>query len=189
VTDPLEHAIKLDLASGAHLTILYFSDREMRWIFKHHYIGNKKPGARPDIANDVQLVANYTDGILAPTLVLSMHVVVPSRLGQQFFVGVDISPGANTYLEFTYGRTPPVTGTAYRLAEISKGARERVCLDNLEPALVKPINFPFPIPNQLAVIFGRVSFPFLGNDGVIDHFDLPTSTLRHEPDVEKEAME
>lgn len=30
---PLEHEITLNLASGAHLRLRYFSDREQRWIF------------------------------------------------------------------------------------------------------------------------------------------------------------
>jgi hypothetical protein len=172
----IEHAINLDLASGARLTLLYFSDREQRWIFKYHYIGQRKPGADPAIVNDVGLVANYEAGILASQIVLSMHVVVPSRLGQEFYVGVDISPGAKTYLEFTYERGD----AAYRLIEICKGARERIRLDTLAPALVRPIKFSFPIPDRGAVVFGRISFPFLANDDVISHFDLPAKTLRNE---------
>ena len=120
----IEHEIRLDLASGARLAILYFSDRAQRWVFSYRYVGDKKPGAAPEICNDVQLVANYADGLLAPQLVLSMHVVVPSRLGKQFYVGVDISPGGEPYLEVTCERvlflargvahlrtSPPATGS------------------------------------------------------------------------------
>ena len=117
--DPIEHQIDLRLASGADLKILYFSDREMRWIFSYSYRGERRPGEQPDVVNQVRLTAEYIEGLLAPSFVLSMHVVIPSRLGQSYFAGVDISPGGKTYLEFTYRlyRESP-DATAYRLAEI-----------------------------------------------------------------------
>lgn len=231
--DPLQHEIRIDLASGAHLTILYFSDRELRWIFSYDYVGEKAPGAPPEIANDVRLTADYNDGLLAPQIVLSMHVVIPGRLGQQFFAGMDISPGAKTYLEFTYERRslemiafptspvrmegiaaidasaarqrlvppsslpsgPHVTPSAltdikisndgpvppadeYRLVEICKGARESVRLADAEPALVRPIEFPFPVPDRLPIEFGKLRVPFRTNAGTFAHFDLPERTLR-----------
>jgi hypothetical protein len=184
------HEINLALASGANLTILYFSEHDLRWIFTYRYVGLKAPGADPDVFNEVKLIANYADGLLTPQLVLTMHVIVPSRLGQQFFVGMDISPGAKTYLEFNYARRflEPKPGreggdglerTAeeYRLIEICKGARERVQLDGLGPAIVKAIEFPFPVPDRLP-IKGGVQVPFLLNDGSLSHFELPTRTLR-----------
>lgn len=171
--DPLQHEIQLDLASGARLTILYFSDRELRWLFSYHYVGEKDPGTDPEVVNEVRLTADYAEGLLAPKLVLTMHVIIPSRLGREFFAGMDISPGAKTYLEFNY----ELIGKAYRLVEICKGARDRVRLDDA-PALVKPIESPFPIPDCLPVEYGTVSVPFRTNQGAIAHFDLPTRTLR-----------
>lgn len=179
--DPIEHEIDLRLASGAHLKLLCFSDREHRWIFSYNYVGEKKPGTDPEIVNKVRLTTNYESGLLVSQFVLSMHVVVPSRLGQQFFVGVDISPGAKTYLEFTYERErTPETGDSYRLVEICKNARERVRLDAVAPALVKPIEFPFPVPDRVPVEFGNLNVPFRTNTGGIAYFELPARTLRHE---------
>ena len=175
--DPLEHEIALELASGAELRILYFSDRELRWLFAHDYVGQKAPGAAPQIVNKTRLTADYVDGVLSTTLVLSMHVVVPERLGREFYVGVDISPGAKTYLEFTYERTVD-TPHAYLLVEICKGARERVRLDQVAPALVKPIEFPFPVPDRLLYENGKLRVPFLTNAGSIQHFELPWATVR-----------
>ena len=74
----------------------------LRWIFSYHYVGEKKPGETPAVINQVQLTADYAAGLLAPAFMLSMHVIIPGRLGQRYFVGVDISPGAKTYLEFSY---------------------------------------------------------------------------------------
>src|SRR6478672_2103977 len=99
---PLEHEITLDLASGAHLRLLYFSDREQRWIFSYDYVSPERAREPPDVINKVCLVANYADGLLKSNFVLSMHVVIPSRLGREFLAGLDISPGAKTYLEFNY---------------------------------------------------------------------------------------
>lgn len=174
--DPIEHEIKLLLASGATLTILFFSDREQRWIHAYNYIGNKTPGADPDISNEVRLTANYESGILVSQIVLSMHVVVPARLGQRYFAGVDISPGAKTYLEFNYERTVG-TPDNYLLVEVCKGARDRVRLDR-GPGLMQPIEFPFPVPDRIAIEFGKLRVPFLTNAGSINHFELPWSTVR-----------
>lgn len=180
--DPIQHEIDLTLASGARLTLLYFSDREQRWIFSYDYVGEKDPGAAPEVVNKVKLVANYEAGLLTSQLVLSMHVVIPARLGQQFFAGVDISPGAKTYLEFTY--QAPISdldnraGDAFRLVEICKGARDRVRLTDVAPAIVRPIEFPFPIPDCLPIEHGMLHVPFRTNTGDVAHFDLPTRTLR-----------
>ena len=172
--DPLEHEITLALASGATLKLLYFSDREQRWIFSYDYVGDKAPGAQPAIANDVRVTANYVDGELADQFVLSMHVIVPSRLGQHYFAGIDISPGAKTYLEFSYERQD----NAYRLVEICKGARDRVNLANLKQALVRPIDFPFPVADRIPVDYGVLRVPFRRNHDVIGFFELPKRTLR-----------
>ena len=172
--DQLQHEITVTLASGAKLTLLYFSDRELRWIFSYDYIGEKVPGAAPDVVNKTRLVANYEAGLLTSQLVLSMHVVIPARLGQQFFAGVDISPGAKTYLEFTYERFDE----AFRLVEIGKGARASVRLTDVDPAIVRPIEFPFPVSDRIAIEFGAIHVPFLTNQGDIAHFDLPTRTHR-----------
>jgi hypothetical protein len=172
--DQLQHEIALKLASGARLTLLYFSDRELRWIFSYNYIGEKKPGTAPDIVNEVRLTANYANGFLAPQVVLSMHVIIPERLGQRFFAGVDISPGAKTYLEFNYEHN----GDAFRLVEICKGARERVRVTDVEPALMRPIEFPFPVPDRIPIEHGTLHVPFRTNQGALAHFELPTRTLR-----------
>ena len=184
----LQHEINLKLASGAHLTLLYFSDRELRWIFSYNYVGEKDPGAAPEVVNEVRLVANYEAGLLTSQLVLSMHVVIPARLGQQFFAGVDISPGAKTYLEFTYERRVGEPGReggdgadrgddAFRLVEICKGARDRVRVSEALPAIVRPIEFPFPIPDRIPIDYGMLHVPFRTNQGNVAHFDLPTRTL------------
>ena len=178
MTEPLEHAIDLVLASGAGLKILYFSDREMRWIFSYDYRGERRPGEMPDLVNEVRLTAEYAEGLLASALVLSMHVVIPARLGQQFFAGVDISPGAKTYLEFHYQRDDnAIISPEYRLIAIQKGAREQVLLGDQKASLVKQIEFPFPIPDRLPA-GPRVRVPFRLNDDEISHFELPARTLR-----------
>jgi hypothetical protein len=178
MTEPLEHAIDLVLASRARLKILYFSDREMRWIFSYDYRGERRPGEMPDLVNDVQLTAEYAEGLLAPALVLSMHVVIPARLGQQFFAGVDISPGAKTYLEFHYQRDDnTIVSPEYRLIAIQKGARAQVLLGDRKASLVRQIEFPFPVPDRIE-IHDRLRVPFRLDDGTISHFELPVRTLR-----------
>jgi hypothetical protein len=188
--DPIEHQIHLDLASGAKLTLLFFSDREQRWIFAYDYIGDTKLGKTPDIVNNVRLTLDFEDGELAKTFVLSMHVIIPSRLGKNFFVGMDVSPGAKTYLEFVYEhyKEPYLLDThrprvginlgEYRLAEIRKGARDVVRLPSQDPALMKPVNFPFPVTDRITFESGKIRVPFLTNAGDINVFEVPTCTGR-----------
>jgi hypothetical protein len=183
--DPLEHEVTLSLASGATLKLLYFSDREQRWIFSYDYFGEKHLRPAPEIVNKTKLTVNYEAGVLASPLLLSMHIIVPERLGQKFFAGMDISPGAKTYLEFTYERDvlPSVVGGAersvsYRLVEICKGARERVRLADVDPGLIRPIEFPFPVPDRIGVDFGVLRVPFRTNAGSTAFFDFPERTLR-----------
>ena len=97
-----------------------------------------------------------------------------------FFAGIDISPGAKTYLEVPDTRVDDWHGypTTFRLTEICKGARDRVHLDDQDPALVRPIVCPFPIPDRIRIEFGRFRVPFLLNTGELAYFELPPSTLR-----------
>jgi hypothetical protein len=108
-----------------------------------------------------------------------MHVIIPTRLGQRFFAGMDISPGAKTYFEFLYERQQAAFGrldAEYRLVEICKGARDRVrWLDT--PALLQAIESPFPIPDRIALT-NMVQVPFRTDAGTIAHFELPRSTVR-----------
>jgi hypothetical protein len=171
---PLQHEITLDLASGAKLKLRYFSDREQRWIFSYNYVSPERAREPPDVINKVCLVANYDGGLLEDHFVLSMHVVIPSRLGREFLAGLDISPGAKTYLEFNYVRS----SNEYKLTEICKGARERVRLDKAEPAIIRPLEFPFPIPDRVPIKFGKLQIPFRTNADIINHFDLPEKTSR-----------
>lgn len=172
----LQHEITLDLASGARLGLCYFSDRELRWIFSYNYVSPER-SREPDGINKIRLVATYTDGLLESSFVLSMHVVIPGRLGREFFAGLDISPDAKAYLEFSYARS----SNEYKLIEICKGAGERVRLDAATPAIIKPIAFPFPVPDRIPVECGRLQVPFRTSADSINHFDLPERTLRWIP--------
>jgi len=175
MSGPFEHEVRLLLASGARLKLLYFSDRDQRWIFSYSYVGDKKAGQAPDVVNDVQLTANYECGVLASPIILSMHVVFPDRLGQRYWAGVDISPGAKTYLEFTYERR----AEEYRLVEICKGASQRVKLEeDTRLGLIRQVEFPFPVLDRVYLEFGKYQLPFLTNEGAIREFELPERTLR-----------
>ena len=173
--DAVTQQIVLTLSSGADLKLLYFSDHTLRWIFSYHYVGEKNPGEPPDVVNQIRLTADYGGGVLAPAFVLSMHIIIPGRLGQSYFVGVDISPGAKTYLEFSYERSD---GQEYRLVEICKGARERLRLEDQPPALLRSIEFPFPVPDRLSAQDPQVRVPFRLNSGEIAYFELPLSVLQ-----------
>lgn len=175
--DQVQHAITLDLASGARLKLLYFSDRELRWIFSYVYVRAQREGApsggKPlEIINETRFIANYTNGQLKGPLELSMHVEIPGRHGRKFFAGMDISPGAKTYLEFRYERFTH----EYKLTEICKGVREHIRLDDAELAIVRLVTFPFPVPDRLPIELGQLRVPFRANTDIVAHFELPERT-------------
>lgn len=173
----IEHAFHLEVSSRAKLSILYFSDRETRWLFSYHYRGERDPGTDPEIVNDVRLTADYKDGQLIDQFVLSMHIVIPSRLGKRFFAGMDISPGAKTYFEFLYERQPRgFQEDVYRLIEICKGANTRLRVDEAK-GFIQTINSPFPILDQIAIT-NMIYVPFRTNAGTTAYFELPWSTVR-----------
>jgi hypothetical protein len=161
----IEHEIKLDLASGARLTILYFSDRALRWIFSYNYVGTKDPGAAPEVVNEVRLTADYDDGLLAAQILLSMHVVIPSRLGQEFFAGMDISPGAKTYLEFSYERIPTPMMVAFPTSPVRIEDITVVGAPHTRPRLEPPSSFPSGPP--YAPPIARTDNVKISNDGSV----------------------
>ena len=209
VTDlpPWEGTLRMEqrLDSGVVQETLMHSWAEMRWICSYQYLRDKELGRQPKLINDWRLVVDFHEGQLQAQIKVSMHIIVPELLGQQRFLGVDISPGAKTYLEFLYERPdervpvdyndPYWKGTRpevypdgipgpFYLAEISKGARPAVdvrplTFPNQAPALVKPVvvDFDFPFKGQINWKHGY-SVPFLANDDETSAFRVPSSLRR-----------
>ena len=57
-------------------------------------------------------------------------------------------------------------------------ARDCVSLTDVEPALVRSIKFPFPVPDRIPIEYGELRVPFRTNQDDVAYFDLPTRTLR-----------
>lgn len=202
----MSYQTRLDLACGLRLTQHFFSWDEMRWIFegRFHWSDEADPHTSK-IINEWKLLVDFKGGHLMPRFKVSMHVIVPERLGKQYFLGVDISPGAKTFLEFYYERPEPVvarpTGETdpywkgippqnipripgpFYLAEISQGARPPIDVRALTaehgPGLVKPIevNFPFPIADRIPWHHGY-QIPFLDDNFEVAQVVVPESLIK-----------
>lgn len=179
---PLEHLLRFPLAGGGAVRVLAFNLRE--WALEWHYIYTKRDGDEPHgdvvLYNEMRVHARFTDGKIDDKLTVTMHVVLPQRLGREFFAGVDISPGAKTFLEFGYARK----GSAFCLIEIVQGAGgpgKHWTIDTPEmprAGLRKQIDFPFPVLDRIELRYGSYEVPFLRDDGLIEHFDIPVATRR-----------
>lgn len=177
---PLEHLLRFPLAGGGTVRVRAFDQRE--WTLEWYHVYTKRDGDEPRgdavLYNEMRVRARFTDGKISDKLTVTMHVVLPQRLGREFFAGVDISPGAKTFLEFGYTRK----GSAFCLVEIVQGAGgpgERWTIDTPETpqaGLLKQIDFPFPVLDRIELRYGCYEVPFLRDDGSIGHFDVPVAT-------------
>jgi hypothetical protein len=167
--------MNFDLYTGARLEVLEFPEDEThRWIFTYHYIEAKALGEMPEVVIEYSLVVNYMCGELADTFELAMHVIIPSRLGQKSFAGVDISSGAKTYLRFVYKRWGE---KSYRLHAVGKGVDPDRELPR-DGGLVKQPVLPFVLLDEVEGEFGRFSVPFHHRDGSTKEFSFPYHILR-----------
>jgi len=115
---------------------------------------------------------NYDSGH-AQDCNLTMDITRPDKRGKQYFVGVDISKGSHLFAEFVYGKE----GDLYRIKEVDLGIHGKVDLDSLEKGLVKQIDFPFPLKDQIENEFGIYRVPFLKNDEQTAFFEFPRQYL------------
>jgi hypothetical protein len=133
----------------AELETLVFDDWTSRWLFTHRF--RKRQEREVTMVNDSTLQVDYSAAGAIVAVALSMHVILPKRLGTKFYVGVDISPGAKTYFAFVYRRMDEVEEQApvFALSAVEIGACKRLDLD--QPGLIKPsgVGFPFPVPDRV----------------------------------------
>ena len=165
--DARQHTYKvaLDLKCGARLQMLLHPWAEHRWIFNHEYRLRTGPrGLRGKVKAlcEWSCVVDYHEGRLQNELDISMHIIIPERLGKRIAYGVDISPGAKTFLQFYYEQAED---SLFYLAEFSQGGRARVDVRHLtmgkkEDQVMQPVELPFPL-----VIADRIEREFQDDDG------------------------
>lgn len=170
----MEHKLRLTLASGADLELLWFSQQDQTWIFSHTY---RQAGDTPRsvrLLNNSRLTVRYERG-RPVEVTLCMHIIIPERLGQKFLAGLDISPGAKTHFTFEYAKE----GDDFHLREIIKGCATRLSLnEGPSEQLMRRVEFPFPVPIVIKKEFGSYACPFLDQDDQIGEYTFPSCTLR-----------
>jgi hypothetical protein len=124
VVAPKCYVLEQTLDSGANLRILIFESGEIKLIFKYKYCERPARGTQPTLINESVLEVSYLNGFISDCL-LSMNIIVPPLLGKQFAWGVDISPGAKTYLEFEY----KFSGGALCMTSVQIGAQRKIELN------------------------------------------------------------
>lgn len=176
---PPQYRVNIELPTEIRLEMLMFSHEEHRWIYHYDYRSEERAGAGPQprapkLINELRLVVNYKNGVLADKIVLVWHVIVPHRLGQELYLGMDLSPGAKNYLEFTYHRE----GNDFRLRVAELGARKRQELTDEAAALVRPVDCPFPLPDTVPLFQGRWRFPVRKSSGDIVEIAVQPNILK-----------
>jgi len=138
------------LASGLELEMLMHPWQEYRWFYRTTYwkmpVG--EPHGTPEVVCKWQCMVDYRQGVLQPDLEISMHVLLPEKLGRVFAYGMDISPGAKAHLCFKYQLESD--GDSFHLMEVEKnGTKVFDCGYFWEPqsgsSIRSSIETPFPI--------------------------------------------
>ena len=174
----LEQTMDFRLEDGIRLRLLQHSMAESKRIYEYTYRHKTPDGRNVDVYNEWKLTVPYTNGIVGDKIELSMHIVLPERLGKEFAWGVDISPGAKTYVEFDYRRVnPDEVLSPWRLDEVRVGSRKTYRFD-VGPGLIRPVEFPFPVPDLISVEHNAVAFPVLLKNDTLGEVDLPIVILR-----------
>lgn len=180
------YVVKWLLANGSRVKMLLFNRRQYRWTFSYNYREYPKGEARgqPHVVNEICLVVDYLDGLVI-SCALSMHVIFPARLGKVFAYGADISPGAKTFLQFRYERQAlpdKENKFFFQLVELEIGCGRII---DLRPkagpgskALMRPVEFPFPVCDRIVAEFGQFQVPFFDNDHHEQSFAFPQSIIK-----------
>ncbi len=174
--DP-QYEILLDLADGVKLKIHLFNRFEQRWIFTFNYLKKLEGERQPQVVNELRLVIDYNHGV-ATVCSLSMNIIIPKRLGQHFLYGMDVSPGAKTFLQFIYEKVEAADQQYFQLVAIEKGATQKIDLKTLAPGLMKPIEFPFPILDRIMLRGNIFQVPFLGYNDQDNDFEFPNAITK-----------
>jgi len=145
---------------GAGVRILEHPWGEHRWFFEYRFMGKRDQNRRPDSKVVWKCLVDYRNGVLQPVVQISMDITIPHLLGKRFLYGLDLSPGAKTYFNFTYEQSDPDT---FRLVEIQKGARTVMDLRPMWAAegegLIQQVTLPFPL-----VVPERIQREYESND-------------------------
>lgn len=170
-------SIERDHAHGVRDLIRFFCMHEQRIVTTHFLSIDDEEGML--CQNQLRIRADYQDGRLRDKIEVSMTVIFPRRLGQQFFLGMDISPGAKTPLSFIYTRS----GDDFELTRFERGMRA-IDLTKQPEALVFPQDFPFPVERTLSPMYGThggYQVPILVNhaEGTIVKATVPCSLREH----------
>lgn len=174
--------ITLDLDNGATLEILLHPWDEQTWIFTYRFEAREAHDTR--LLCDWKCILRYCQGRLIPSVGVTMHVIIPELLGQQHYLGVDISPGAKTFLQMEYEHDRE--GAPLLLQSITKGVNTKVEIPqgSREGLPMISVELPWPLvitdrierqshtdPDGTVHVYGdyQVPFPWRGDkqeDGV-----------------------
>lgn len=176
---PLPYSAEFEFAHGVRLRLQMFDHHEHRWHWTHRYAPRVERAA-PEIVCDTRVTVSYLDGALKLPLKVCMNVVIPARLGQRVLYGVDVSPGAKTYVEFHYA--DPDEDRTLRLTRIEVGALKFIDMPRAAhgAGLVRPpMDFPFPVLEQLPLTRGAYyCVPVVAEDGPAGAGQWPTLDIR-----------
>lgn len=180
---PFKYEVVFDLKYDVTATLLMWpSEAEAKIRYEYHHVlrEDASPVSLVKVVNHLTVLAKYLAGEL-DTIEIQMEITFPERLGQQSFLGVDISPGAKAFFVFGYEAMSPdeklievadraapngtfVPAPVFRMAWIQQGRKRMRLGDEVLPL----VDSPYPIPDSLKPLHethGPYEVPFLHRDG------------------------
>jgi hypothetical protein len=139
--------VTLDLENMVELTMHLHPWNEHTWVYRHTYRRANETNihSAPLMLCEWACTVGYSNGVIQPIITIAMHIIIPERLGKAYAYGMDISPGAKTFLEFIYVQQPE---GHFLLSTVQKGCQPKVNLDQGK-GLMQPVEFPFPVPDRI----------------------------------------
>jgi len=198
MTESIKFDVELDTGAGLQVIMHPADEPADRFPatqllqFTYRYMSVDRREVK--LQNMQRLYVKYRDG-LVHSVEVTMHVIIPERPGKKAFLGVDISPGAKTFVEFRYQPDGP---DAFRLFEIQIG-RKLLELDKLGDALVQPLDFPFPVLERIVrkhpaheagePNYGPFQVPFLHDSDEVRYFEFDGNIRLHQGGPKLQAAE
>ncbi len=198
----LDYDLNFKLHNEVDLNIKMFSCGEVKYFYHYRYLVRKKDSFAIEFVNDITTYVQYVNGYPYKVEV-TMNMIYPGRCGQEFVAGMDVSPNSKLHISFIYKRLPAekdIESKDYRKAKDvspyhpkfklvavegmggSKPGFKRLDLDKAEDqSLIKQINFPFPIVDEILFDFVGYKLPLLtteGEESIAFPSDIATSCSR-----------
>lgn len=153
MTDYVVMKESFQLADDIKINIKFDSNMWYQKIWEiRRQVGERKT---PTVV-DQRIVAEYANGEL-DKLHTSFNIINPHKMGKEFFVGIDVSPGAKMYFEIEYVRNEKgfIVDRIWKGAQTLYDAQAKIGSRDIVPTINSPLNLAW----ELEKVFGNYVMP------------------------------